>query len=96
MAPATRSRRRACLRQFYGWAFARDLIAFNPMLVIEKIKVPKRLPTPIPPETADKIIAAIPQDNLRDRLLFTFARETGVRASEACHVHIEDPGPVAW
>ncbi len=89
-APATRARHQASLNAFLEWCVKYDWLPSNPMDKIDRVKVPEPLPKGLPDETIHKILAAIPRENLRDRLLFTLIAETGVRIAEALGIYVED------
>jgi integrase/recombinase XerC/integrase/recombinase XerD len=52
--------------------------------------VPEAPPRGVDPVRVEKILTVIPKRSLRDRVLFTLIARTGVRASEALGVHVED------
>jgi len=66
------------------------MIESNPIALIDRVKVPEARPRGVDPARVDRILAVIPKRNLRDRVLFTLIARTGVRASEALGVHVED------
>jgi len=90
MAPATRARREASLAAFLGWAYRAEIIPADPMSRVERTKLPDPAPRGLPPGTVTQILAAIPRERDRDRLLFRFIYTTGVRISEALAVHVDD------
>ena len=89
-APATRARVQASVNSFLTWCYRNDLITSNPMLKLQRTRVPEGLPRPVPVTTIRKVLDAIPKANLRDRLLFTLIAETGLRISEALGIYYED------
>ena len=90
LSPATRSRKQACLARFLTWAYRQDIIPANPMDKIDRIKRTAPLPKGVGRETVEAILAGIPVDRKRDRLLFRLLFETGLRIGEALGLHIED------
>lgn len=89
-SPATRARRQATINAFFAWCVRSDLIAQNPAAKLPTVQRDEALPRPMAGGDVDKVLAAIPTDRLRDRLLFTLLAETGARVSEALHVYVED------
>jgi site-specific recombinase XerD len=81
LSPATRSRKQACLARFLAWAYRQDLIVANPMDKIDRVKRPIPLPRGVGRENVETILAGIPTDRKRDRLLFRLIFETGLRIS---------------
>jgi site-specific recombinase XerD len=89
-APATRARIQASVNAFLTWAYKNDLIPANPMLKLDRIKVPEAHPRPIESRIIRTILDVIPKASLRDRLLFTLVAETGLRIAEALGIYRED------
>lgn len=90
LSPATRSRKQACLARFLTWAYRQDHIPANPMDKIDRVKRTPPLPRGVGREKVEDILAGIPNDHKRDRLLFRLLFETGLRIGEALGLHIED------
>lgn len=90
LSPATRSRKQACLACFLTWAYRHDFIPANPMDKIDRVKREPPLPRGVGRKTVETILAVIPTDHKRDRLLFRLIFETGMRIGEALGLHIED------
>jgi integrase/recombinase XerD len=88
LAPASRARKQAALSSFFRWACKKKFIQQDPMYVIDRVNVPKKQPRPISAEILHKILAQIPQENLRDLLLINLLLETGLRISEALSIEI--------
>lgn len=86
----TRARKQAAVASFLRWCHRHDLIDSNPFDKVERVKVPDAQPRGVDPARVDRVLAAIPKKNLRDRTLFTLIARTGLRASEALGVHVED------
>jgi len=89
-SPATRARHQASMRAFLKWCHAQGHIERNPAEHLQSVRVPQPYPRAIDDGAIEKILRAIPPDNLRDRLLFTLVAETGVRISEALGIFRED------
>ncbi|GAB3083066.1 tyrosine-type recombinase/integrase [Micromonospora schwarzwaldensis] len=99
LAPATRKPKRAAVASFCRWAVRHDLLDANPMDRIDTVKVPKRLPRPAAAADVAKVLAAIcprrprkdlPDDRLRDRVLFETIYVCGAGAGEVCGLYVED------
>lgn len=89
LAPSTLARRQATLRSCFAWAYRNDLLAADPTGKLEPIKVPQRDPRPLTEDQVEAILAAIPSDEKRNRLLFTLLYETGMRVGEALGIHVQ-------
>jgi site-specific recombinase XerD len=90
LKPTTRARRQASLASFFDWAYRNELIQSNPMQRIDRVKVEYALQRTPNREQIEAIFKHIPQDKLRDRLLFRLLFETGIRIGEALSLYIED------
>ncbi len=90
LSPATRSRKQACLARFLTWAYRQDYIPANPMDKIDRVKRTPPMPRGVGRESVEAILAGIPTDHKRDRLLFRLIFETGLRIGEALGLHVED------
>ena len=82
LSAATRRRRYCTLCAFYHWLIRHGVLETNPMERLDSIEQVQREPRPLPPETVNKILQAIPASNLRDRTLFTLLYETGIRVGD--------------
>ena len=89
-AAATRARKEAALNTFLRWCQHHDALDGNPLDRFDRVKVPERRPRGVDPARVERVAAAIPKRNLRDRVLFDLIRTTGLRAGEALGVHLED------
>lgn len=78
------------LTRFLTWAYRHDLVVANPMEKIDRVKREPPLPRGVGRENIERILAVIPPDQKRDRLLFRLILETGLRAGEALALHVED------
>jgi integrase/recombinase XerD len=90
LSPATRARRQATLTRFLTWAYRHDLVAANPMEKVDRVKREPPLPRGVGRENVDRILAVVPSDQKRDRLLFRLILETGLRVGEVLALHVED------
>ena len=90
LAPATRARKQSTLSSFLVWAYRHDRVSSNPMLKLERVQRKRPAPRGLSRESVEQILATIAPAQRRDHLLFRLAFETGLRISEALHVHIED------
>jgi integrase/recombinase XerD len=90
LKPASRARKQAALNSFFTWAYRHDLVPANPMIKIEPVQRPARKIRALPRAEIEKILAAIPATQPRDRLLFRLLFETGLRVSEALALYVED------
>jgi integrase/recombinase XerD len=90
LAPATRARKEAAIASFLGWAYRHDLIPGNPMGKVERVHLEPPTPRGIPLGQVDAILAVIPAQCRRDRLLFRLIAELGLRVGEALGLQVED------
>lgn len=90
LAPATRARKQASVSSFLAWAYRQEAIPSNPMAKLERVRLPDPEPRAVHRATVERILAAIPRAQRRDRLLFRLIFETGLRVGEALQVHVED------
>lgn len=90
VSPASRARTQAALASFLSWAYRQDFIDSLPMARVERVRPDP--PTIRGPKRAqiEAILAVIPKEEPRDRLLFRLIVETGVRVGEALGLYIED------
>lgn len=89
-APATRARKRAAVGEFLAWVRRNEHMSTDPMALIGPVSVPQRLPRGVEPGRVQRVLDVIPKHKLRDRVLFTLIASTGLRASEALGVYVED------
>lgn len=90
LSAATRARRQAAVASFTAWAYREGLLEVDPMGRVARVKLDPPLPRGLTPEQVQALLAAIPTDRLRDRLLFTMLATTGLRIGEALGLHVED------
>lgn len=90
LGPATRARKQAALASFLAWAYRQERIAANPIDKIERVQRTPPHPRGVGRKVAEAVLAVIPADKKRDRLLFRLLLETGLRISEALALHVED------
>ncbi len=57
---------------------------------VTRVRLEPPAPKGIAPEQVEKVLGAIPPAKKRDRLLFRLIYETGMRASEALGLYVED------
>jgi integrase/recombinase XerD len=90
LSDASRARKQNSLASFLNWAYKQELISTNPMVKVDRIRPEPPTPRGIPRDDVEAILAQIPADQLRDRLLFRLLFETGLRVGEALALHVED------
>jgi integrase/recombinase XerD len=90
LRPASRARKQAALASFLDWAHRQGLIASDPMARIERVHRDPFRPRAMSRAQVGAILAVIPAARRRDRLLFRLIFETGLRASEALGLYVED------
>ena len=87
LAPATRARRLAAIRQFYRFAFEEGWRGDNPAIRIKGPQRAKRLPKTLSEDDVDRLLGAAtthgrPGDRLRNTCLMELLYATGMRVSE--------------
>ena len=90
LSPATRARRQAALASFLRWAYREGLIDATPMARVERVALDPPQARWLERVQVERILAAIPARQRRDRLLFRLIFETGVRVGEAPGSYVED------
>lgn len=90
LATASRARKQATLAAFCDWCYRHALIAADPMRVVERVKIAAPVPRGVARRDIEKVLAAIPATNPRDKVMFHLITETGLRASEVLGLHVED------
>ncbi|NNJ13631.1 tyrosine-type recombinase/integrase [Chloroflexales bacterium ZM16-3] len=89
-SPASRARTAAALNSFLTWAVRHDLLVSNPLVKLDRVRVPEPTPRGVERDQIDAILAVIPRDQLRDQVLFRLLAETGLRISEALQLDVDD------
>ena len=84
-APATRAARHSDVRAFYRWALRRGLVAVDPTILIDGIRVPKNLPRPI--DHPERITHAADPDTA---LMVALGLYAGLRRSEIARLSMDD------
>ncbi len=90
LAPTSRARKEAALASFLAWAFRQDLIDANPMGRVDRVQLNPPAPRGLRPGEVTAILAAIPSERRRDRLLFRLIADLGLRVGEALALPGED------
>ncbi len=72
---ATRARKQASLAGFLAWACKQDLIDADPMVKIDRVKLPEPEPRGESRGQVEAVLKAIPPAKNRDRLLFRLIYE---------------------
>jgi integrase len=80
----------AALNSFLTWAVKHDLLDANPLITLNRVKVPEPGPRGVPRDQIDAVLNVIPRDHLRDQFLFRLLAETGLRISEALQLDVDD------
>ena len=89
-SPASRARTMAALNSFLTWAVKHDLLDANPLVKLNRVKVPEPGLRGVARDQIDAVLKFIPRDNLRDQFLFRLLAETGLRISEALQLDMDD------
>lgn len=76
------------LSTFYGWCAVEDIVAKNPVLRVEKIKIHKKVEDALSEESMEALRYAA--KTKREKALIEFLYSTGCRISEACALNISD------
>lgn len=79
---------RSVYSSFFAWLRDRDRVRKNPMILVETIKVEKKVKKPYTDEERERMLRAC--DNLRDKAMLEFLYSTAVRVSELTRLNRED------
>ncbi len=90
LAPTSRARRQAAVAAFTRWAYREGLLEADPMGRVARVRLEPPLPRGLTPTEVERLLAAIPPDRLRDRVLVLLLSTTGLRVGEALNLHVED------
>jgi integrase/recombinase XerD len=90
LAPASRARKEAAIASFLAWAYRHDLIPADPMRRLDRVRLDPPAPRGLRTGEVAAILAAIPAQRRRDRLLFRLIAELGLRVGEALSLQVED------
>jgi len=87
------NRKLACLRSFFKYLCAREILKVNPALSLFFLKEEKKLPEFLSYETivkAIKLINIATFEGMRDRMMLEFFYSTGVRLRELVGINVND------
>lgn len=90
---ATISRHISSLRSFFNFAGERGLVSVNPLRLLEKPKLPFRLPDVITKGEMRRVLAVpdtAERGGFRDRCILEMLYASGVRVSELCALRTRD------
>ena len=79
---------RAAYSSLFAWLRDRDRIRKNPMILVEQIKIEKRVKRPFSDTDREKLLRSC--KTLRDKAMMEFLYSTAVRVSELKNLNIED------
>lgn len=79
---------RAAYSSFFGWLRDRDRVRRNPMVLVEQIKVEKRIKRPFSDTDREMLLRNC--KTLRDKAMMEFLYSTAARVSELKNLNIED------
>ena len=94
-AASTQARMLSAAKRFYGWLHETEQRADNPCAVLKAAKQPQRLPVLVSEAQIDALLAAPDVSDpfgLRDKALLELVYATGLRASEAVGLALNDVG----
>jgi integrase/recombinase XerC len=93
LAPASRARRLAGIKSFYGFLARRKVIEVNPARRVKTPKLPQRLPRAVPVDEAFALMEAPDAEKilgLRDVAMLEVLYGGGLRVSELCGLDLRD------
>ena len=94
-APSTQARMLSAAKRFYGWLHETEQRGDNPCAILKAAKQPQRLPVLVSEAQIDALLAAPDVSDpfgLRDKALLELVYATGLRASEAVGLALNDVG----
>lgn len=89
--PRTVSKSLSAIRSFQGFLIAEGIRKDDPSEVVERPRLPRRIPEVLSPDDVDAFLSVIDQDSplgLRDRALFEVIYSCGLRVSEAVELRL--------
>ena len=90
LSPASRARKQAALASFLTWAYRQEVMDATPMARITRVQPDPPRPCVLERSQINAILAVIPAQRRRDRVLLHLIAETGLRAGEALGLYVED------
>ena len=94
-AASTQARMLSAAKRFYGWLHETEQRGDNPCAILKAAKQPQRLPVLVSEAQIDALLAAPDVSDpfgLRDKALLELVYATGLRASEAVGLALNDVG----
>ena len=89
LAAASRARKEASIASFLAWAYRHELIPADPIRRVDRVHLDPPVPRGLRTGEVAAILAAIPAQRRRDRLLFRLIAELGLRVGEALSLQVE-------
>lgn len=92
-AASSSARRVAALRMYYSHLVADGLLAKDPTVHLEGVKVAGGVPKALSAQETERVLSSVTGDrpeDVRDRALLEFLYATGARVSEACGLNLDD------
>lgn len=89
-AASTQNRKQTAIECFCRWARQHGQLEDDPTLHLKRPSVPPPHPRGLRRDDIERIFASIPNNQVRDALLFRLVFETGLRISEALNIHLND------
>ncbi len=92
-APVSQWRRQREVRAFFSWLSRHDYVPTNPFAKVKNIKVPYKVIVPFSQDDMLRLLACCDpatSKGARDRALILLLVDTGLRATEACEVKLDD------
>lgn len=86
-APETRKSARGAFRSFYRWAYGVGMVAADPALLLDTVRVPQGRPRPTPEHLVHQLLR---HPDPRIGLMAMLAAYCGLRCAEIARVHARD------
>lgn len=93
-APSSVNRSISALRTYFNYLLRENHITQNPARDLKALRIPRRLPVVLPPESLDQLLdehETFPNgfEGQRDRLVLEFLYGTGVRLAELLQIRVD-------
>ena len=88
--PASINRSLVSLKRYFGWAKQKQFLHYDPSVPVKMVGQEGGAPRHLEDQEEQALMAAVTKEGtLRDRVLIVLLLHTGLRASEICHLRLD-------